>query len=148
MLLTIGGCCNPTPDVAKEKEAILQIEKAQRDYHFKKDAAAFIQLFSDSFISINKGSITKPSKKESLERFDRYFKSVEFVRWDDIQEPVVRFSKDASIAWVTVQKEVITKQPSENNIPVFDTTHFSWVSIYKKEQDKWKIDCVVSTSKQ
>ncbi|MES2848474.1 MAG: nuclear transport factor 2 family protein [Bacteroidota bacterium] len=145
LILLLPSCSEPAINFEKEKQAILQIEKAQREYHFKKNAAAFTQVLSDSFLSVNKGTVTSPTKKENLERFNNYFNNTEFIKWDDVKEPIIRFSNDGSVAYVTVQKEVIIKQAGENSLP--DTTHFAWVSIYKKEAAGWKIDCVASTNR-
>ena len=148
ILLLLQSCGSDTSaDYEKEKKAILQLEKAQREYHFQKNAEAFSGILSDSFLSINKGVVSMPSKKENYGRFSSYFSSVKFIKWDDAKEPVIRFSNDASIAYVTVQKEVITEQTGENGGIVIDTTHFAWLSIYKKGTDGWKIDCVASTNK-
>lgn len=144
-LLFLCGCSASIPDFEKEKQAILQIEKAQREYHFKKNANDFTHILSDNFLLINKGEVKSPSQKENLERFSNYFNSTEFIKWDDMKEPVIRFSNDGSVAYVTVQKEVIVKQERNGNMP--DTTYFAWLSIYRKDGNTWKIDCVASTNK-
>lgn len=140
--ILLYGCSHPMPDLEKEKQAILQIEKKQRDYHFRKNAVLFSSVLSDSFLSVNKGSISMPTRKENTEKISQYFNSVEFIKWDDVQPPVIRFSNDGSLAYVTVQKEVIIQKES-----ILDTTHFAWVSIYKKGPGGWQIDCVASSNK-
>ena len=82
----------------------------------------------------------------SLENFDNYLKTTEFVKWDDRKPPVIRFSDDGSVAYVAVQKEVIIKSAAENGSSQTDTTNFAWLTVYKKYKTAWKIDCVVSTN--
>jgi hypothetical protein len=146
--LLLVSCDNQSlPDLEKEKKEILQLEAKQREYHFTKNAKAFVALFSDEFLSINRGKIDQPTREKSYDRFDTYFKSVDFIKWDDNKEPIVRFSKDGSIAYVAIDKTVITKAMDKNGKEIFDTTNFAWLTIYKKENNGWKIDCVTSTDK-
>lgn len=135
------------PDLEKEKKEILRLEAKQREYHFTKNTRAFVDMASADFISIDRGVISKPSKEASYERFDAYFKAVEFVKWDDKNEPVIRFSNDGSIAYVAVDKLVVLKLKDESGKEKLDTTNFAWLTVYKKENSGWKTDCVASTNK-
>ncbi len=141
--------CNSisTPGFEKEKKEILQLEAKQREYHFTKNARAFTDMFSGDFLSINKGAINKPSRKNSYEMFDEYFKSAQFVKWDDNRAPVIRFSNDGSLAYVAVDKVVIVKMLNGTGKGIMDTTNFAWLTVYKKYKNEWKIDCVTSTNK-
>jgi hypothetical protein len=119
----------------------------QREYHFNKDSIAFANQLSENFISVNKGKITTPSKSETRSRYHGYFSAVEFVKWDDVSEPIIRFSDDGSLAYTIVDKIVtITYKDSLGN-SVQGETHFAWTAIYKKYHDQWKIDCVTSTER-
>ena len=94
-------------DLSKEKMKILELHHKQRDHHFKKDSIAFASQLSENFISVNRGEITQPQKAETISRYNRYFSAVEFVKWDDNAEPVIRFSDDGSLAYTIVDKTVI-----------------------------------------
>ena len=130
-----------------EKDKILKLHYAQRDYHFNKDSIAFANQLSDNFISINKGIIGMPKKEETISRYNTYFSSVEFVKWDDVSEPIIKFSNDGSMAYTVVDKIVVVTHKDENGNSVEGKTHFAWTAIYKKHGDEWKIDCVTSTNK-
>jgi len=136
-----------TNDVEKERQEILKLEADQRTYHLTGNAKAFTDLFSYHFLSVQKGSVDSPTRKQSFDRFDNYFKGAEFIKWADTKPPIIRFSDDYSVAYVIVQKEVIVKMPANNGSRVVDTTDFAWLTVYKKYQRGWKIDCVVSTNK-
>ena len=49
------------------------------------------------------------TKEKSRQRFTNYFTAVEFVKWDDVAEPVLQFSDDSTMAVAVVRKEVITR---------------------------------------
>lgn len=142
----ISCTSKPNVDLEAEKSKILALEKKQQKYHLTENAEEFVQLFSDQFTNVGRGNISMPSKIESYERFNNYFKTVEFVKWDNIQEPIIRISDDASMAYSIIEKEVIVKYYDEES-QVTDTTHFAWTTIYRKTDGEWEIDCVTSTNK-
>jgi hypothetical protein len=142
-LLTSIACTKTS--ILEERDKILTLHKAQRDYHFKKDSIAFVNQLSENFISINKGRISTPKREETLSRYHSYFSSVEFLKWDDAEEPIIRFSDDGSLAYTIVDKiVVVTYNDGENRVQ--EETHFAWTAIYKKYGEEWKIDCVTSTN--
>lgn len=141
------SCTNSTKvNLEAEKAAILALEKKQQEFHLAENAEEFVRLFSDQFININRGVISQPTKIESYERFNNYFKTVEFIKWDDVEPPVVQISDDGSMAYSIIKKEVIASYLNQEQ-KVIDTTHFAWTTIYKKYNGQWKIDCVTSTNK-
>lgn len=143
LLLVILISCHSPINFENEKKTILLLDEQAREHHFKKDAAALVKNLSKNFLAINKGTISQPAIDESYQQFDRYFKSVEFVKWDNVKEPVVRFSDDASLAYVCIDKLVILKLKDEHE--KLDTTHFAWLSVYRKSKGEWKLDCIAST---
>ena len=147
LCLLLISCRNTSvPNLEKEKAEILQLEANEKAFHFGNDARSFTDLFSCHFLAIDKGVVDSPSRTVSFEKFDRYFKNTDFVKWDDMKPPVVRFSDDGSVAYVAVQKEVIIKSAAKIDSSQTDTTNFAWLTVYKKYKTGWKIDCVVSTN--
>ncbi|NNE30885.1 MAG: hypothetical protein HKN40_00805 [Winogradskyella sp.] len=148
LLLAVLACKESNEiDFDKEKQAILKLHKAQRDYHFDKDSIAFANQLSNQFISVNKGEIKKPERSHTISRYHNYFSSVEFLKWDDISDPVIRFSNDGSMAYTIVDKIVEVSNKAIEGSLSKDKTHFAWTAIYKKYGNEWKIDCVTSTNK-
>lgn len=132
-------------DIEAERDRVLQLHKLQRDNHFNKDSIAFASHQSENFISVNKGKITRPKKKEMISKYHNYFSSVEFVKWDDVNDPIIRFSEDGKLAYSIVDKIVHVRYKDENGKLIDDETHYAWTAIYKKYGDEWKVDCVTST---
>lgn len=147
-LITLLACdTTKEVDLELEREHILKLHNAQRDYHFKKDSIAFANQLSANFISVNKGIISSPKQKETISRYHSYFSSVEFLKWDDVTDPIIKFSDDGSMAYTIVDKIVAITHQDEHGNTVEGKTHFAWTAIYKKYDDEWKIDCVTSTNK-
>ena len=150
LLLTIflGSCSNQIGfDRDTETKAILKLHNLQRDYHFNKDSISFANQFSKNFISVNKGIISRPKQSETISRYNRYFSSVEFVNWDDVTEPIIKFSEDGTLAYTIVDKIVKLTHKNDLGETIEGITHFAWTTIYKKYRNEWKIDCITSTEK-
>ncbi len=148
LLSSLFSCQNkPTTSIEEDKKAILALDKQTRELHFNKDAKTLVNGFSKDFLSINKGRVELPSVDESFQKFSIYFKRVNFVKWDNNKEPLIRFSDDATIAYAAFDKTVILKLTDENGKEIMDTTGFAWLSVYKKSEGQWKLDCIASTNK-
>lgn len=147
-LFILFSACQKKPvfDLEVEKQKILALHQQQRDFHFEKNAKEFAQLMSENFISVNRGEVTMPSQKENEARFQQYFNSVEFVKWNDIKEPIIRFSADGTMAYTIVEKEVEIRYTHDDGKQVEEKTPFAWVAIYRKYGAAWKIDCIASTN--
>ena len=137
--------CQSSFDLERETEAILALHHAQREYHFNAEAEAFARQMSENFTSVNRGRVTTSTFEENLERYGNYFNAVEFQKWDDLEEPVVRFSEDGSLAYAIVQKRVELTYP-EMEEQLTGRTDYAWVTIYRKKEDGWKIEMVASTN--
>lgn len=141
--------CNQTQevDLEAEKAKILEMHRLQRDYHFNKDSIAFANQLSDSFISVNRGVVSSPTREATVARYNGYFSAVNFVKWDDVSDPIIKISDDGSLAYTVVDKIVeVTYKNADGNDSI-GSTHFAWTAIYRKYGDQWKIDCVTSTNK-
>lgn len=146
LLWAIVGC-NSKADPDQERKTILAMLRTERKAHFDRNVELFISEFADSMISVNKGTVSVPSKGEHRERIGKYFGGVQFIKWDDTAEPVIRFSDDGSLAYAIIQKDVIVTYPDSAGKAYYDTTHYAWSSIYRKHAGAWKVECNISTNK-
>lgn len=133
-------------DENQAREEIMKLHHAQRDHHFQKDSISFVDQFSPEIISVNRGVIARPTYEESLSRYHRYFSAVTFVKWDDLQEPVIRFSADGTLAYTIVDKMVQVEYGNQDGEPILGETHFAWLAIYRRSEEGWKIESMASTN--
>ena len=143
-LSVILHSCKAKPDFEKEKQEIMKIHNNQRKAHMEKNVPLLIGDSLIEFFEINRGLIKKPSREESIKKFQEYFNAVDFVKWDDISAPIFSFSEDATMATTVVNKLVITKQKAENKL---DTTYYAWLAVYKKKNGVWQMERMASTTK-
>ena len=139
--------CSPSIDAEAEREKILAIHNQQRVNHFEEILDGTYEVFTNDFISVNRGVISGSAEEEFIARRTAYFGSVDFEKWDDITPPVIRFSDDYTMAYTVVNKEVVVTSQNAEGQPTRGTTIFSWIAIYKKGQEEWKIDAIASTNK-
>lgn len=150
LLAVIGfwGACQPEKfDFEAEKQSLLRLHRAQQAAHLQKNVTAFIAQFDQNMLSVNQGKITTMSPEAARPRIQSYFETVKFKKWADVNPPRIAFSDDASMAYMVVDKMVILTYLDEQKQTVEESTHFAWVSIYKKQPDgEWTIVCNVSTN--
>jgi len=147
LLLSFLAACNSKPDLEKEKKTILSMLQTERKAHFERNVDMFISELADGMISVNGGEVSTDTKDLHKKRIGNYFGSVQFIKWDDTAEPIIRFSDDASLAYAIVQKDVILTYRGSSGKALNDTTHYAWASIYRKQNGEWKVECNISTNK-
>ena len=147
LFILLFSCQNTQKiDVVAIEQEILEVHNLSRKYHIEKMANEFVSQLSDDHISVNKGKITRLEKESKTEQVQHYFDMVEFEKWDDIEPPIIRFSDDYSMAYTIVNKELVLTYDDEDNKKTKESTVFSWVAIYTKQNGKWKVNCVASTN--
>ena len=56
---------------------------------------------------------------------------MEFVKWDDVTKPIIKFSDDGSMAYTVVDKIVLVTYEDEKGNMKEEKTNFAWTTIYK-----------------
>jgi hypothetical protein len=115
-----------------------------REAHFSRNADLLVSAASDEFISVDSGEVTRPDRTSSRARFQAYFDAVEFIEWDDLEPPVIRISRDGSMAYVIVRKRVRLKVLAQNGRE--ETSIFAWMETWEKEDGAWKRKAIASTN--
>src|SRR4030095_559424 len=122
-------------------DAIRQLLQQERKAHLEKDVDLFLSEFAPGMYSVNKGVVSQSSTEDHRKKIQAYFNAVKFIKWDDVAEPVIKFSDDHSLAYAIVQKQVILETTNGTGAIKTDTTNFAWTSIYRKRKNEWKIEC-------
>jgi ketosteroid isomerase-like protein len=123
------------------------LQARQRDAHLQADAAGLVALFADDFVSVQDGDVSRPSRPDSLRRFERYFAQVSFVAWDDLEPPVIEVSGDGTLATVLVHKLVHLTYRDAAGSQAQEITVFAWAETWRRARDRWELAMVVSTRK-
>ena len=135
IILVIG--CNTSRDYNLLKSEILNLHKTGINAHLIKDIDFFTKDISDDYFSVNNGEIRHPTKEEITRQFTRYLNNTEFDKYEDIQEPIIGFSEDGTLAYSLVRVKIEGERKYENDtISNFDFI-CAWITLYKREGDNW-----------
>jgi formylglycine-generating enzyme required for sulfatase activity len=139
----VGFRCAMTAPVQSEPvNELLRMHYRDRAAHFNRDAKAIYAQFSDDYVSVGNGQVTRTDQAAGLKRMQSYFDSSTFLEWDDITPPIITVSNDESMASIIVHKKVrlLSKNTGKEEIEVF-----AWVSTLRKIGGMWKLTMVAST---
>ena len=104
-------------------------------------------MFADNVTQLQRGTLSSKTKAENLARFKSYFSSFKFSEWEDIAPPVIKISKDGTMATKTVRKRVRGSYKNEKGEDVSDHTVFAWIEVWEKLDGRWKLTTIASTEK-
>jgi len=130
----------------KEMNELLKIHEQDRQAHFQTDADLLLSHHpSDGFISVSQGKISRSAKADSRKRFETYFKDAKYSEWDDLEPPIIRVSKDGSLAWMIVRLKVRRTQKDSSGAEKEEKFVYSGIMTYEKKEGKWIKAANVST---
>ncbi len=130
------------------RELLLESNEIQRRAHMENDAALLVSQIADSMLSIQKGEISTVSNAQIQARFENYFKSVKYTKWDDLQEPIIQVSDDGKWAVMFVKKFLdLQYRDKDGNLGDHHFAQYAWESQYRKINGVWKITSITSTDK-
>ncbi|MGD8537929.1 MAG: hypothetical protein PVI66_04340 [Candidatus Aminicenantes bacterium] len=134
------------PDTEALRSEILDFHKKFIDDHLNKNVDSFVEDYAEDYIFVAHGEIDHPSKEEFKTSFSEYLHSTTFSEYRDLEEPIVGFSKDGSMAWSIVKVKVAGAREVEiGSTKEFDII-YAWITLYERQGDKWIRTVEVSTN--
>lgn len=135
-------------DLAKEKAELLRLHKSDREAHFKTDVDLLLQNSPEEFISVSRGKISRSSEADSRRMFTAYFRDAKYYEWDDLEEPIIRISKDATMAWMITRVRVRRVQKNAEGAEKEEKFVYAGIMTYEKRDGRWGRVANVSTFEQ
>ena len=135
LVLTSG--CTEQIDLKKEEETLLNVHKKDRAAHFGTDVNMLLEHQGNDFISVSRGKISKMSKHEIEKSFTSYFENAVYYEWNDLEEPIIKISRDGSTAWMVNRYKVKRKVIADNGKEEIREFVYAGVTLYEKENGKW-----------
>lgn len=130
--------CGKKIDYEKEKAAILELYKAVNQAHFDHDAVKFLASSADKWYSVGNGEVKIRTKQEAAPGLDQYLKNTRFLEVTDVNPPIIEISEDGKSAWLIGEVKVRGIQRKKDGTEEEIAFRSSWLSIYKKDKDKWQ----------
>lgn len=97
----------------------------------------FTKNIADDYIQVQRGEIIYPTKEEINKRFSEYLNSTEFSKYDNIRDPIIKVSKDGSLAWCIVQMKIEGEQKLKNDSIYQLNFTCAWITLYENVDDTW-----------
>jgi hypothetical protein len=143
-----SASAEPSADLEKEKAELLRIHKSDREAHFKTDVDRLLENSPEEFLSVGRGKINRSSKEDTRKMFTGYFRDAKYYEWDDVEEPIVRISNDASMAWMITRTRVRRVQKKTDGAEQEEKFVYAGIMTYEKRDDRWVRVANVSTAEQ
>ncbi len=132
-------------DLEKERAALLRLHKADREAHFRTDVELLQRSSPEEFISVSRGKIHRATKSDERKLFTEYFRGAKYYEWDDLEEPIVRVSRDGSMAWMITRVRVRRTQKDATGAEKEQKFVYAGIMTYEKQAGKWVRVANVST---
>jgi ketosteroid isomerase-like protein len=124
--------------------ALLRIHERDLRAHREGDVAAIARDTAEGFVSVSNGAIERPSPAEVRDMFTQYLGRTRFTEYRDLEPPIVRVSRDGTVAWMIVRvKATGTQKTDDGEKPIAFTS--AWVMLYEKRDGRWTKVANVST---
>ena len=124
---------------------MLRLHKSDREAHFRTDIEQLQVSAPKEFITVSGGKIYRVTKSAELKHFTDYFKGAKYYEWDDVEEPIIRISKDGSMGWMITRIQVRRTQKSGAGAETERKFIYAGIMTYEKRDGKWVRVANVST---
>lgn len=142
--LIIAGCSRKA-DIEVYRQELLDLNNKMRTAHLEGDIETAIGVSAYPYVKVSRGSITHPTKEEQSERFRAYLTSMRITSWDDLIEPIIIISDDASLATVFYKKLLVMVPAEQPDSEPYEGI-FAWQSTYRRTPEGWRQICDVLTT--
>ena len=130
----------------KEINELLKIHKQDREAHFRTDVELLLSHHpAEGFISVTQGKISRRDKAAGRQRYETYFKQAKYYEWDDLEPPIIRVSKDGTLAWMITRLKVRRTQKDSSGAEQEQKFVYAGITTFEKKEGKWIRTANVST---
>ena len=127
----------PPVDLEKEKAELLRLHRSGREAHFKTDVELLLANSPEEYVGVRAGKISRSTKAGARKMFTEYFRGAKYYEWDDLEEPIIRVSKDGSMAWMITRVRVRRVQKDKAGAEVEEKFVYAGLTTYEKQGGKW-----------
>lgn len=129
----------------REQQALVEVLRRDRWGHLMTDASMLASSLADTLVEVSAGEVTTRERSELEASFGSYFEGASYDLWEDVHPPVVRLSRDATMAWVARTVRVRRREPGEDGKTLERRFTSAYTATYEKTDGAWKMTSVTST---
>ena len=133
----IVSCCQQKVDLEAARQELLQLNETMRTAHLSGDAETIVSISAYPYTKVNSGQISHPTKEENDQRFENYMTTMKLTAWDDLAEPIITISDDATMATVIYRKLLVMSPIDQPDAEPMEGI-YAWQSTYRRTPEGWK----------
>jgi len=133
---TLAGCADIV-NVEAARQELFDLNDKMRTAHLEGDAATIIAVHDYPYTAVKNGRVTHPTAEDHAAQFTGYMDSMRLLAWDDLSDPIIHISDDASLAVVTYRKHLKMVPKAQPEAEAFEGI-FVWQSSYRRTPAGWK----------
>lgn len=130
-----------------DRAELVRLHERQRTAHLARRADWLVGEWADSLFSISRGGVSIGTRERGRASFQEYLDASTFQAWDDIVPPRISISRDGQMAYVVVEKRVHLTTHDTSGAVQAERTRFAWLSVYEKQDGKWRLSAIASTDR-
>ncbi len=137
MAVMIVAGCSQKVDIEAHRQELLDLNDKMRTAHLEGDFETISGISAYPYVKVGRGLITYPTREEQSKRFREYLTSMKITSWDDLIEPIIVISDDASLATVTYRKLLVMVPAGQPDAEPYEGI-YAWQSTYRRTSEGWK----------
>lgn len=130
----------------RERAELLRLHRNDREAHFRTDVALLQDRTPPVMISVSNGQVRRVPKADQRQFFTEYFRGATYEEWDDLEEPIVRVSNDATMAWIITRLRVRRVKRDADGTERREGFVYAGIMTYEKVGGRWMKVANVSTA--
>ena len=137
-VLLLMACTSAVSNtLPSDEQQLLELHKAGLTAHLKGDVDALLARQADDFVLVNRGDISSPTKQQRRAFLGPYLAATKFDFYRDTVAPVVKVSRDGSLAWVVARVEARGTRATPNGGHASLEFEVAWVELYERRGGEW-----------
>ncbi len=137
-LALCAACAGSTNHDAKGSIAeIRRLHEIILEAHRSGDIDSWLTVEADSFVVVNRGEVTFPTKAERRDMLQPYLSETEFAVYRDLREPIVTISTDGSQGWLIAQVEARGVRLRADDVEEPIVFVAAWIELYQRKDGRW-----------
>jgi len=129
--------CQPEPDLETYRTEILALHDALIQAHIDRNPEFITGRMADEYLSVRDGSIRVLSKAEVEQGYAQYLGSANFSEYISLEEPIIGFSRDGSLAWLIAEVRAAGMLELEDGSEQPLEFTAASLALYERRADGW-----------
>lgn len=119
------------------EQQLLELHQAGLTAHLKNDVDVLLAGQADDFLLVNRGEISLPTKEQRRQFLAPYLAATKFDFYRDTVAPIVKVSRDGSLAWVVASVEARGTSATPDGGHASLEFKVAWVELYERRGAEW-----------